>query len=628
MAIIVNLGSLLRAYASYQKSAFINYHEFCDYVKKYAERHVEEQADLIKYLGNPEPAIQEELKILAEKHQAYIQEAAPGKKSIIVTTFFSDYFAQVYKDISTNPSISFPTLSDLPKQVPSSIIEKENASDLFPKLWENQDLKASTLYCILLPHDASPILFPVCVKISILTDAAIAKIRNYLKKEEYHDYFLKKLRNANQGKEITIQNFYSQVFTKTENSVESVESSSDDFYYWNQLCYFIRQDFEKLKDITQEDSNLLQAVSISEVYMLYLKNKTQVKQVKDDALKELDDALQKAPYFFSMAAILKLTDSHGTVLFGQYSDADLKTFLERMTTESDRSELPRLLVFKTETGTRYFIYKTKVFPLVIRLCNEAHTIIEEDITNEWCKTLLDFEKLPEMHDNKIFNDKLKEEVRKQSPVLYTLLNANFLTMLYYEVQNNTNADDFKLFANGHLLPFSELLMLKNSTILSNTKTLLPFWYSIPIISSIIGLFRKKKPEEKIPEKKIVPEKKHSEHTKQLSKQEELSAAAKKLESLYIPEGSTIDRELNSYEKQWNKLITPEAHTQLTEDVNSLIYAYLRKVLHTISVSSFTVERIESLADTLVKTPNMQKISNLEALTVYVELYIIRLLGNV
>ena len=75
------------------------------------------------------------------------------------------------------------------------------------------------------------------------------------------------------------------------------------------------------------------------------------------------------------------------------------------------------------------------------------------------------------------------------------------------------------------------------------------------------------------------------------------------------------------------MITKEAHTSLTEDVNSLIRDYTRKVMRTISAQTFDENRLRSLAEALVKTPNMQKIKEEDALTMYVELYILRLLGN-
>ena len=66
---------------------------------------------------------------------------------------------------------------------------------------------------------------------------------------------------------------------------------------------------------------------------------------------------------------------------------------------------------------------------------------------------------------------------------------------------------------------------------------------------------------------------------------------------------------------------------LTEDVNSLIRDYMRKVIRTISAQTFAVDRVETLANALCRTPNMQKIKEHEALYMYVQLYILRLVTN-
>ena len=53
MSTTSNLGTILRFYANRQESAFINYRDFCEYLKKYSARHLEEQPDLVKYIENP-----------------------------------------------------------------------------------------------------------------------------------------------------------------------------------------------------------------------------------------------------------------------------------------------------------------------------------------------------------------------------------------------------------------------------------------------------------------------------------------------------------------------------------------------------------------------------------------------
>ena len=627
MSTTSNLGTILRFYANRQESAFINYRDFCEYLKKYSARHWEEQPELIKYMESPEAILYAELKGLAEKKEVYLLNFDTNKATIAVTSHFSVVYANKFKEILTNHTIPFPIISDLPKLLPHDAIEKETAENLIPKLYESQNLKSPVLHGIILPRDIPSILFPECVPINFLTRAATAKIRNMLKKDEYHDYFQKKLRIANPGKELASQTFYSKFLQQSDSVDHKFDLASDYFYFWSQLCYFIRQDFEKVKDRTSEDTNILQSVAISEIHMMYLKTKATKEQTKQQALHELQEALLRPPYFYSMDTILKLKDSKGALLYGQYNEDDLKDFLRKLTTESVNSELPVLLVLKTDSGSRYFISKQKVFQLVVRLTNEAHDVIEKRITNKWFNALSNYEKLPEMKDDKLFEKLLEKEVKINSPVLHSLLNANFLTLLNYEFDHNMEQNNFHIFSGGQLLPYSELLMIKNSTILSNAKTMLPFWYTIPILSWIIGFFAKKSKETTQKEDKQET-KTDIDQTRKLTKREAIAQNAQEIISTLVPEGSTIDRELDSYEKQWNKLITKEAHIQLTEDVNALIRDYMRKVIKTISASTFTPERVQSLAEALVKTPNMQKIKDEDALYMYVQLFILRLVTNV
>ena len=435
------------------------------------------------------------------------------------------------------------------------------------------------------------------------------------------------MRIANPGKELTSQAFFNKFVMSQETQDITEDLKSDNFYFWTQLLYFIRQDFEKVKDRTLEDTNILQAVALCEIHSLNQKQIASDKEAKQQALNELKLALSKPPYFFSMDSILKIKDSKGVLLYGQYDEEDLKELLKKITTESVNSALPSLLVFKIESGTRYFIYKDRVFPLIVRLANEAHDIIEKDLTQKWIKALENYRKLPERKDTKVFESCLEDEVKNLSPVLYSLLNANFLTMLHFESEHSNEDKKFKLFENGHLVSYTNLLMLKNSSILNNAKTLLPFWYTVPLISWIIGLFAKKHDKTEVKSEVQPTIEKREEPKKSLSKREAIVQSSKTIINDLVPEGSTIDRELDSYLKQWNHMLTKEAYNQLTEDVNCLIRDYMRKVIRTVSSQSFTLSRVQSLAESLVSTPNMQKIKEHDALLMYVELFILRLVSN-
>lgn len=637
MATTSNLSSIIRFYAEKQNSPFIDFKEFCSYVKKYAEHHVEEQAELVKYLGDPSSTVAAELQGLEEKHIATLI-TLNNKKTIVSITFFSAKFAVQYKELSVNETIPFPVITDLPKKFPFSAIQKKAASEYITEIIEKDNSKSQLLYSLEFIRDLPSLLLPACVPAKLLIEASQRKIIKVMKKEEYHDYFLKKLRQTNPTKEITIKNFFSHFIDKSEFDYLDI-TDGDDYYLWNQLCYYIRQDFEKIQDRTVEDTNVLQAIQITEVYSTYLKQKFQANKKRDDALKELQAQLARPPYFYSMPQILKFQDQSGRLLYGQYSEDDLRDFLQQLTTDGGKNELPHMVVFKVASGTRYYIYKTKVIQLAVKLCNEAHDAIEDALVDHWYESMLEYEKLPEMTSPDAFEQCLRDQVETMSPVLHALLTANFMTVLASEKEDDETAQGVQLFSNGELLPYTELLMLDFKSIYSKAKIKLPIIYTIPIISWIAALLHNKKKNKnkgKATSTKSVSElldeaedseNKAKSSQKKLSKTEALAVQAKELAKDIIPEGSSLDRELNFLVKQWNKMLSKEAYMNLTEDVNALIRDYTRRVCHSLSVQSFTRERIENLAAALVRTPNMQRIHEDKALTEYVVLYMIKLVSN-
>jgi hypothetical protein len=168
---------------------------------------------------------------------------------------------------------------------------------------------------------------------------------------------------------------------------------------------------------------------------------------------------------------------------------------------------------------------------------------------------------------------------------------------------------------------------------------LPFWYTTPIISWFVSLFlrpsKKDAQKRQAERKRAARETKTDEYDNQTFKstsktgdrKKDLVNAARALEEKIIPQGSTLDRELHSYEHQWNMLINKKLAEDLTEDVNSLIRDYVRKTIRTLQGSSFTDERVRGLAESLAKTPSLQRIKDQEELTMYIQLYIIKLVKN-
>jgi len=463
-----------------------------------------------------------------------------------------------------------------------------------------------------------------------------------LRKEEFHDYFFKKLKISNPGKELSVKTFFTQLIQKPTETLESIKTSGESFYFWSQLCFYIRKDYEKVKNYTQEDIAILQSVYITEYSVGYYKNRIQQDLQQSTALRNLEQVLDKPPYYFSKEAIELFTDSRGIPLLGQYSAEELNEFLHTATTAVSGSDLPDLLTFKIRSGQRYYIYKSKVLPLIVRLCTDARETIKPDLTKAWFELYEKFDSISAMGDQKAFEKYLENEIKASSPILYALLNSSFLSLVHYDTQASTEEPKAKkrevLFSNGKLLPYSELLMVSRHEISTDAKILLPFWFTIPIVSWITRLIirppKVKREKTKSPSPVLTTQIQQKDanddtsvnSTKNIRRQE-FRATAAEAEAKLVPPGSTIDLEMHSCIQQWNRLLDKQLSKNLTEDVNSLVRDYIRKTLRTVKSTSFTLDRIKQLADTLMTNPAFQKIADKEQLKMYIVLYIVGIIKN-
>ena len=650
MASTLNISPILNSISTKQNLGIVSFHDFCDYMYRYVKKRAEENSDFAIYLDDLQTFLKKDLQELAQKGEVFLIAPDEPRMAIVIVSYYVEKYTTIYKSIDDNPAIPFPILDELPKRVPREFLAKQTAGDFIQAALEKKIKDDGSLYCLEFPKAVAPILFPSKISVQLLLDAALAKIQALLTKEEAHDYFLKKLIVANQGKELTINNFFDQFMQSPKDAVTSLKGNGDAFYYWSQLCFFIKQDYEKSKDYDQKDVSILQSVYIAEYATSFFKTQTQANMQRDLAFKQLDSTFLKPPYYFTFREIAKFLDAKGVPLLGQYTEQELKDYLHLITTDAPENALPRLLVFRTNADQHYFILKDKVIPLIVRLCSDARVTVREKMTNEWFATLKRFQQLPEMKSQAAFEQKLEQEIDLASPVLFALLKSPFLQSIHLEMQQNQapSSELVNLFINGELIPYSEILMMSRQELLADAKIKLPVWYSIPVVSWFMSLlFKPPKPKTKkktVKEKIKDKEKKNEENAEyakieakaaasdkqnpKLSRARELRASAQYAETQLVPSSSTIDRELESYIHEWNQLIDKTAHDNLVEDINSLIRDYMRKVLRTLKSDGFTLERIQNLADTLVKSHSMQKIHNHDALFMYVQLYMIKLVKSI
>lgn len=623
------LSKALWSFAQKNENVFVRFDNFSDYLKKYAAKFVAETPALARFTNISDDALEADLEALESQNIVYLINKSTKKIIIAVLDYYSVQFNMRYEAILRARGESFPNVNDLPKQIPPTSFTRKDAKEFITEALEDQDISSHKVYCLSFPNNLVPLLFPMSTPIMTLIKGSVFKIADLINRDEYHEYFLKKLKMTNPNKEITTRNFYEKLSVIGDSIEDIFTDDEESFYNWGQLCYFIKDDFEKIEDRNGDDISMLQALFISQVWAVQIKDTRIKKKKQDEAKRYIEGCFKRPPYFFEMEDVLKFRDDAGNVLFKTLGKEGLQEALNELTTSSDDNRLPRVLTVTIDSGRRYYIHKTNVMPLIIRLSNEAHTKIQNYLTDAWYKALLKNKKLPEMKEQKAFERTLEKCVRHFSPLLYALLNASFLPVLNIELQQNdienTNIK-FNIYIGSKLQPYSEMLMLQNDTILSAAKALLPFWYTIPIINIIFRIFFLPSKADDTNESKQKKENEKNDKTNASGGvAKKLSDAASEVSAELIPEGSDIERELDSYIDQWNKIITKDLRQNLTNDINSLIRDYLHSIKNNLKSGQFTQERVQSLARTLCNTPNFKRVNGGDALFMYTQLYMLKLL---
>ncbi len=639
MATPTELSVLLRLYTNKQNSPTVIIPDFCDYLQKYARHYLQEAPELSVYLEDTQTTVIRELERLEADSRIQLVTDHKGRRTAFVPQFFVDRIIQRFRGIDEHADVPFPLASDLPAGFPSNFLKPIYITTDFTALLEGTDRQGGILHQLNFPDDTPPLLYPSHISPEKLLDYALSKIRLFLRKDESRDFIQKRMMVANPGKELTIKNQLIQFQTRPNESMRAMKHAGEAYLFWNYLCAFIRQDFAKKVEKTPEETALIQSVYIAEYMNGHYKSKAQADLQRETALKNLELAFQKPPYYYDMETITRFTDSRGIPLLGQYKNTDLESFINDKTAETGLNSLPPLLVFKTENGNRYFVLKEKVIPLIVKLCNDGRTVIKDAVTREWYQLLREYRQEEAMHSQMEFERKVTSMSKTLTPVLFGILGATFIPLLALEGDGSAERDSgFRIFDHGRLLSHAALLMLNRQQLLTDTKIMLPFWYTIPILSAIIALFRRprsKKPRpvaRKTAAKTVyedsAPSGGQDSRAIKQQRKDELKKAALAIQKRLVPADSTLEKEISARLDLWNRTLDSQQKDNLTEDVNSLIRDYIRRIVKTIRAANFDMARVDNLATTLVDTPGLMKIKNRDALLDYVKLYIVSLLKNI
>ena len=237
-----------------------------------------------------------------------------------------------------------------------------------------------------------------------------------------------------------------------------------------------------------------------------------------------------------------------------------------------------------------------------------------------------FEQTDAMHTDSAFNQFLKNLCAEYVPVLYSLLAAPFIPSLATDkhITEHQAAEIRRIFSNDRLLSYIELFMLNRQELLTDARILLPFWYTIPILSSIISFFMRPQ-KKKGAKKQEKPKTERSSEQPQPVKKRSPKEIAVELQSEFIPDGKSLQDCISEQLDLWNTIIDPAIRKQNTDDVNSFIRDQVKMSHKTQSFSKLSADRIHNLAEAIINTSGLSKVKNRNALRLYTEYYILWLI---
>ena len=622
-----DLYTILNVYARKNESPQIEMEAFISFLEKYAKRISEEKPEWSKWTEETGTRVWMDMNRLAEDGKVSIEENDTGS-----SVYLCQYFVELIKDAYRNPDkesgMPFPDEISLNLVIPQEqILPLDISMDLPHFLEEPQE--EYPIIKLIFPHERGVALVPAIMIPINLLEFSILKVRDFLQHRGNKEFIHRKLSPQLINKEDYLREMLDKIMIRPADSLNDLKAGRDiSFTFWAHFCSFIKNELNQKKDLLSEELGALQAIYIIEICSSFFKNRAVRAREIELAFKNFELEIEKPPYYFSREAIAKFKDNKGVPLLGIYTQDGLDAYIKKRSSEPvTPNELPDILFFNTKDKKSWLIKKTKLLPLCARLLTETRSVVIKVISRRWKKMLREFIREPAMDDDSEFEQLISDYTEEYAPMLMTLLRDKRLYLVHEEMQSSEKGipESSRLFHKNELLPLRILLLLKRKQLISDIKILMPFWYSIPIISGIIAFFknlgRKKKRTHDEDEESI--EKKEAEDPlKEL--RNNAAEAAKKL----IPAGKSMDAYLDELASRWGLILNKQAKANLIEDVNTLVRDKLRQLLRLQKNAAVSAETLDKLTNSIMdSSQGLLKITEQNILFQYVKLYLIKLLLN-
>ena len=618
--------TVLNIYARKNNAPQVDMEAFIAFLEKYAKRVYEEKPEWTKWTEETGTRVWMDMNRLAEDEKVHIQNDESGSW-VYLPLYYAELIKEAYRNPDKESGMPFPDEIYLNLEIPHEQIKPLDVSIDLPRFLDEVQKEMLPIIKLIFPNERGTALVVAPMIPFTLLEFSILKIRNYLLRSGNKEYIHRKLSPQLAGKEDYLREILDKIMTRPADSLNDLKTGREiSFSFWAHFCSLVRNDLNQKKELLTEEIGTLQAVYLMEVCSNFFKSRAVRAREIELAFKNFELEIEKPPFYFSREAIAKFKDNKGVPLLGIYTQDGLDVYIKKRASEPvTPNELPDLLFFYTEDHKSWLIKKTKLLPLCARLLIETRSVIIKVISRRWKKMLKEFIRESAMDDDNEFEKLIASYVEEYAPILKVLLKDKRLYLVHEEFQSTEKGipESSRLFDRNELLPLRVLLLLKRKQLISDIKLLMPFWYSIPILSNIVAFFmnlgRKKKRRQKIEEER--EDRKEAEDPLK-----ELRNTASEAVAKLVPRGKSLESYLEELASRWGLLLNKQAKQNLVEDVNSLVRDKLRQQLRIQKNAAVTGDTLDKLTNSIMdSSQGLLKINEQNTLFQYIKLYLIKLL---
>jgi hypothetical protein len=652
MAQTTDLYPILKAYANKNGSPYISIEKFLSFLETYSARRAPEQPEWTKWTGETGVKFWSEMSGLVESERCVLLTDTAGDR-IYMPYYYLDQIRESYHSVDDTADIPFPSEESLQITIPADQVKIFNLeTDMAPFFESRRDetgmpvsLKKQNdrdggghsgnapslpaIVKLLFPENFGSVLIPAPMIPKRLMEAAILKVRHYLRTHGNREYALHKLSPSLQGRDKQLREMFDQIAIRPLDCLSAMESFSEfTWLFWAHFCALVKNDIKKKKETLAEDLAAIQAVFVIETCNGFYKSRAVKQREREIAFRALELRMEKPPYHYTIDAISKFTNDKGVSLLGLYSAEDLDGYIKKRLTEAESTGLPDWLVLQGKQGERWYIKKEKLLLLCAKLLIDTRPLVKQDITKRWMKLIRSFKSEAAMEKDADFDTLLGSCTATINPLLMALLEDPKLLYVYEElerVQKSIPASS-RIFKGGKLIPMNALYGVRRKDLLADAKIMLPFWYSVPVLAAIAAFFSRLDRKRKTKKQSEAAVETNGDNAAEDEESKDIQNIARDIASRMVPQGQDLDDYLVNLEGRWSRLLNKQARQNLIEDVNSLVRDNLRHSIRIHKKKKISPEGLNELAaDLLVRSPALQSLGAQDSLRLYMELYMVKLL---